>query len=334
MYRKFLFLFIILLSVSVHAETQPQSLSTQYKQVKLYKKPPLNPPAKTSPLSQTPAAKSATKAASSSKQKIIPTAAKGYFIGPHGDIIMTKPEYPGTYSKTPLISGRKPVIVIDPGHGGKDPGTRGELGTNEKDLTLIYALALKAELEKTNKYKVVLTRTKDIFVPLPERVNIARKAGGDVMISIHADSNPNKTTRGFSVYTLSDKRANYEAKKLLEKSHNEEVIRGAKLKGETDDVKEALINFAQSSSMDVSHDFAETLGKYLGKSIKPLEKNQREASLAVLTGADIPSVLIELGYLSNNDEERLLKLPDHRQKIVTSISAAIAEYFSKFKMVF
>ena len=232
------------------------------------------------------------------------------------------------------IAKRKPVIVIDPGHGGKDPGAMGKLGTKEKNITLAYGLALRKELEKTGKYKVVMTRSDDRFIELGQRVKIARKVGGDVMISIHADSNPNKTTRGFSVYTLSGRRAKAEAQKLLANADREEVVRGANLRGESKDVKEAIIDFAQDSTKDVSDDFAKTVAKSLGRRIQALKKHNREGSLAVLTGSDIPSVLIELGYVSNDYEERLLKREDHKQQIVTSIRSAIDEYFTKFKMVF
>jgi N-acetylmuramoyl-L-alanine amidase len=229
-----------------------------------------------------------------------------------------------------LIYKRKPVIVIDAGHGGKDPGATGKLGTQEKNITLSYAIALKKELEKSGRYKVQLTRDEDKFVFLSERVKIARKAGADVLISLHADSMMNSNIRGFSVYTLSGKRAEEEAEKLLKKSDKEEVIKGANLKGQPKLVKEALIGFAQDSTKYASDDFAKLVAKNLGKKIQPLKRQNREASLAVLTGADIPSVLIELGYLSNIQEERLLKQPEHKKKIVTSIANAVNEYFRKY----
>jgi len=231
-------------------------------------------------------------------------------------------------------SKRKPVIVIDPGHGGKDPGATGSFGTKEKNITLKYSLALKKELEKTGKYKVVMTRKENKFISLSERVRIAQKAGGDVLISIHADSIANPDIQGFSVYTLSERRKDSEAKKLLEKANHEDVIRGANIKGESKDVQEAIINFAQDSSKDISNDFAATIGRNLGKEIHPLVKNQREGSLAVLTGADIPSVLIELGYLSNKYEEKALLDNNHMEKFVLSLTTAINEYFSKFNLVF
>lgn len=246
---------------------------------------------------------------------------------------ITDIKYPAA-SPVQQITKRKPIIVIDPGHGGKDRGTMGDLGTKEKDITLSYSLALKRELDRTGRYKVILTRYDDRFIELPQRVNIARKTGGDVLISIHADSNPNKNTKGFSIYTLSNNRRDREAEKLLAKSGREEVVRGANLRSESKDVREAIIDFAQGSSKEVSDDFAQTVGKHLGKRIQALRKHNRQGSLAVLTGADVPSLLIELGYLSNRQEERLLKTEAHKQKIVTSITNAINEYFSKFNMVF
>ncbi len=253
--------------------------------------------------------------------------------------IVSKPIYTApriTNVKYPAVAAvkRKPIIVIDPGHGGKDRGTMGKLGTKEKDLVLSYSLALKKQLDNTGKYKVVLTRYDDRFIELEQRVNIARKIGGDVLISMHADSNPNKNTKGFSIYTLSSKRKNSEAQELLAKADREEVVRGANMRRESKDVKEAIIGFAQDSTKEVSDDFARTVAKSLGRRIQALPKHNREGSLAVLTGSDIPAVLIELGYLSNIQEEKTLRTDAHKQKIVTSITSAINEYFSKFNLVF
>lgn len=249
--------------------------------------------------------------------------------GPFGNAIPKKP-----YFSVSLVTDRKPLIVIDPGHGGKDSGATGKLGTREKNITLSYSIALMKALQKTGKFKVVMTRYDDRFIELRDRVTIARKSGGDVLISVHADSHPDKNTRGFSVYTLSNNRASAEAEALVKKADREEVIRGATLRGESRDVKEAIIDFAQESSKNVSDDFAATIGKHLGRRIQPLNKHQREGSLAVLTGADIPSILIELGYLSNIGEEKLLRTEEHKQKIITSLTNAITEYFTKFNMVF
>lgn len=225
---------------------------------------------------------------------------------------------------------RIPVIVIDPGHGGKDPGAIGRLGTKEKQITFLYSAELKRALERTGKYKVVLTRYGDVYVPLKSRVDKARKYNGDILISIHADSIGNRNVRGFSVYTISNNRAQREARKLLRKADREEVIRGVEMRGESRDVKEAIIDFAQKETKSVSDSFSKIVAKHLGQKVKPLNRTNREGSLAVLTGADIPSVLIELGYLSNSYEERLLRQQEHRRKIVRSIISAIDEYFKRF----
>ncbi len=322
-----LFLSVLLLATETSSNTgKPKSLNTGYENKMVTKK------VVQVPVSQAkPAAKVIPKTTTAKAAPSLPTSRPVSFKGPTGKTLQTKPAYT---PPPPVIRGRKPIIVIDPGHGGKDPGAIGKMGTREKDVTLRYSLALKASLERTGKYKVVMTRGNDKFIELNQRVNIARKAGGDVLLSIHADSMANKNTRGFSVYTISDTRKDREAGKLLARANREEVVRGANIRGESRDVQEAIIDFAQSSTKTVSDDFAATVAKHLGKKIQPLRRAQREGSLAVLTGSDIPSVLIELGYLSNEHEERLLKQKEHQDKIVNSITSAIDEYFTKFRMVF
>lgn len=234
------------------------------------------------------------------------------------------------FKPSPKKVKRKPIIVIDPGHGGKDPGAIGRRGTKEKQITFLYSASLKKELERTGRYKVILTRYGDKYVPLKIRVEKARRYNGDIMISIHADSIADRDVRGFSVYTISNRRAKREANKLLRKSNREEVIRGVRMRGESQDVKEAIIDFAQKETKSVSDSFSKIVARHLGKKVKPLRRTNREGSLAVLTGADIPSVLVELGYLSNGYEEKLLRKKDHRKKIIKSLKSAIDEYFRRF----
>jgi N-acetylmuramoyl-L-alanine amidase len=230
-----------------------------------------------------------------------------------------------------MIIKEKPVIVIDAGHGGQDPGALGKNGTREKDITLRYATELKRALENTGKFRVVLTRTEDVFVPLNARVARARRAKGDILISLHADSHPNSETKGFSVYTLSEERGEREVKKLIEKSDQEKVIGDVDLKGQDNDVKAAIIDLAKNETKNFSESFSFILARNLGKTVQPLQNTRREAGFAVLTGLDVPSVLIELGYLSNEEEEELLKSKQHREKIVNAIKDAIDEYFIRYK---
>ena len=225
------------------------------------------------------------------------------------------------------VSYYKPIIVLDDGHGGVDPGAIGKSGIQEKKITLQYTLALKRILEKSGRYRVMLTRSRDHYVNLADRVERARKADGDLFISIHADSHKNSNTRGLSVYTISENRAKREANKLVKQSHKKEVIRGVDLKRESSDVKGVLIDMVQRDTNNTAASFAELLVKELGDDAKLLDKPHRNASLAVLTGVDIPSVLIELGYLSNRYEEKLLRTLEYRNLLTSEIAQAIDTYF-------
>lgn len=238
-----------------------------------------------------------------------------------------------SYKKSILKNNNKyykPIIIIDAGHGGSDPGATGKGKTKEKNITLSYALELTKILSKSGRYKIYLTRTNDKFVSLKNRVARARKAGGDILLSLHADSHPNPKTKGLSVYTLSDKRAKREADKLIKKAGNEEVIRGLDLSRESKDISTALISMAQHETKNTSSILAKILIKELSHEVKLLRNTHRLASLAVLTGADIPSTLIELGYLSNLQEEKLLNNKKYRAKIAGAIKRAIDIYFQKY----
>jgi N-acetylmuramoyl-L-alanine amidase len=234
-----------------------------------------------------------------------------------------------TNKQKPSTKIKKPIIVIDPGHGGKDPGAIGKAGTYEKNITLEYSLELKNLLEKSGNYKVVLTRKHDSFVSLNERIQRAQKAKADIFISLHADSTNNPMTRGFSVYTLSNNRAARVANKLIREANSGKEVVGVRMNDKPKDVKLALIDMAQTDTLNTSEDFSSIVARKLGQKVKPLERTRREASLQVLTAADVPSVLIELGYVSNTMEEKLLNRKDHKQKIVNGIKSAIDEYFRK-----
>jgi len=225
---------------------------------------------------------------------------------------------------------RKPIIIIDSGHGGKDPGAIGKGRTKEKNITLSYALELTKILSKSGKYKIYLTRSNDKYLSLKSRVSRARKVDGDILLSLHADSHPNPKTKGLSVYTLSDKRAKREAKKLISKAKKEEVIRGIDLSNESNDISSALISMTQQDTKNTSALLAKLLIKELSKEVRLLRNTHRLASLAVLTGADIPSTLIELGYLSNRQEEKLLNQKKYREKIARAIKRAIDIYFQNY----
>ncbi len=233
------------------------------------------------------------------------------------------------FSETKKARKEKPVVVIDAGHGGQDPGTIGRYKSREKDVVLQYAIALQKHLIKSGKYKVVLTREGDHFISLRGRVAVARKNKGDIFISIHADSAPARTARGLSVYTLSEKASDAEAEALAARENKADVIDGIDLSGEREDVADILISLAQRETNNLSATLADMIVSNVQKKNLPLLPNShRFAGFAVLKAPDIPSVLIETGFLSNQGEEKQLKSKAYRDKVVSGIAAGIDAYFA------
>lgn len=229
---------------------------------------------------------------------------------------------------TKSVERHKPVIVVDAGHGGIDPGAIGKSGRYEKDVTLRHALALRDKLEKSGRYTVVMTRTRDTFISLNDRVARARKADADLFISLHADSHPDPHVRGLSVYTISESRAEREARRLENDPNLKREFAGLNLNSEHPEVQQVLIDMVQRDTNNTSVGFADILVEKLGNEAQLLKRSHRFGSLAVLTNADIPSVLVELGYMSNRYEEKLLITARHRGQLVNAISDAVDAYFS------
>ena len=223
------------------------------------------------------------------------------------------------------------VIVIDPGHGGVDPGTTGYRGTREKKITLAVAHAVKARLEAKGRYRVVLTRERDIFLRLRSRVETARSAGADLFISLHADALKNRKVHGAAVYTLSEVSSDKEAAELAARENKADVIAGVDLTHENPVVANILIDLAQRETMNYSAQFATLLVAQLRRTGKTLRNAHRFAGFAVLKAPDIPSVLIEMGYLSNPKEERLLRQPAYQRKLADAIARAMDRYFEARK---
>ncbi len=225
----------------------------------------------------------------------------------------------------------KKIIVLDPGHGGQDPGAIGYSGVYEKNITLAMAKELKEILESCGKYKVYLTRNKDIFIPLRERVQIARRYEADLFLSIHADSAVNRKATGLSVYTLSETASDKEAAALAERENKADVIAGLNFAEHSKEVSDILINLAQRETMNRSSEFATFMVQEMRKSVKLVDNTHRFAGFAVLKGPDIPAVLLEMGYLSNRNEERLLKQKDYRRKLASSTRKAMDKYFENMQ---
>jgi N-acetylmuramoyl-L-alanine amidase len=225
----------------------------------------------------------------------------------------------------------KRIVVIDPGHGGVDPGTIGFSGTYEKHITLAMARELKAQLEKSGRFKVSLTRQRDIFVPLRDRVQKARNAGAELFLSVHADAIKNRNTRGLSVYTLSERASDKETAALAEKENKADLIAGINFADETPEISNILIDLTRRESMNQSAKFAIGLIKELRRQTKVLRNTHRFAGFAVLKAPDVPSVLVELGFLSNRKDEKALKDKKYRAKLARGMVQAITGYFSNIE---
>ncbi len=245
-----------------------------------------------------------------------------------------KPPKRKTVRRKPVKSpkkpaGAKPVVIIDPGHGGVDPGTISTSGIYEKRITLSFARQLKKHLAASRKYKIVLTRERDVFRKLRDRVDFARSQGGDLFISIHADSIADKQFRGSGVYTLSERASDKEAEALASKENKSDVIAGVDLDVHDEEVATILIDLTQRETMNYSAIFAEALVKRLRDEGRMRRKPHRFAGFLVLKAPDVPSILVEIGYLSNRQEEKLLMSPKKRRGIVNAIAKAVDDYFAK-----
>lgn len=226
---------------------------------------------------------------------------------------------------------QKPLIIIDPGHGGDDPGAIGPRRSQEKDIVLTFAKALEQSLLATGKYRVLLTRDSDHFIMLRERVKIARQAKGSLFISLHADSAPNDEARGLSVYTLSEKASDAETEALAARENKVDILGDMDLSHEREDVADILISLASRQTRNQSALLADLLTSSLSKQVRLLPNPHRFAGFAVLKAPDIPSVLIETGFISHPAEEKLLKTHEYRTKLITGIVNGVNEYSKRQK---
>jgi N-acetylmuramoyl-L-alanine amidase len=217
----------------------------------------------------------------------------------------------------------KKVVVIDPGHGGHDPGALGAQGY-EKDVNLAAALALKARLERSSRYRVVLTRDDDTYVPLDTRVRIAQRAGADLFISLHSDSGPDASLRGASVYTLSDKASNRAARFV---KHDDWFMK-ASLTGDRG-VSDILFDLTQRATKNRSAAFANTLVSHIDGKAPLLRRSQRDAGFMVLLAPDVPAVLLEMGFLTNPEDEQFLRDPGQRKRLMNAVGDSIDDYFAE-----
>lgn len=220
------------------------------------------------------------------------------------------------------------TIVIDPGHGGIDSGAVSPWGTLEKDVVLEFARALAAKLGETEGYEVRLTRADDTFIGLSDRVSFARAERADLFISIHADSFSAAGVRGASVYTLSERPSTMRAAELAEAENRSDIVAGFAIEEDTESgVADILLDLARRETMNFSNAFARNLVEEFGERVLLHRIPLQEAGFRVLMAPDIPSVLVEVGFLSNREDDRLLNSTDWRDRATDSVVAAVDEFF-------
>jgi N-acetylmuramoyl-L-alanine amidase len=224
----------------------------------------------------------------------------------------------------------RPLIVIDPGHGGLDNGTQSS-GEAEKNLVLGFGLALRDRIEKSGKYRVVMTRTDDTFIPLNDRVKVAHNQSAALFVSIHADALPRREgdAQGATIYTLSDKASDAEAERLAEAENKSDAIGGVNLGDEPTEVADILIDLAQRETKTFSNRFARTLMGEMKNTVRMHKHPLKSAGFRVLKAPDVPSVLVELGYVSNKGDLEHLVSENWRSKTVGSMAQAIDAFFAK-----
>lgn len=238
---------------------------------------------------------------------------------------------PAAATAPKVDSDPRPLVVLDPGHGGIDTGARGAGGEMEKDIVLQFAKTLRSRLEHSGKYRIAMTRSDDTFIPLSERVRFGRSHNAALFISIHADSIPKSEgqAEGATVYTLSENASDAEAARLAEAENKADVIAGVDLTAEPDDVANILVDLAQRETKTYSTLFARTVVGELKATAARLHKHpMKSAGFKVLTAPDVPSVLVELGYMSTKDDLKLLTSEAWQGKTANAVAQSVDTFFA------
>lgn len=224
----------------------------------------------------------------------------------------------------------KPLIVLDPGHGGIDSGTRGSGGVLEKDIVLAFAKVLGDKLAATNRYRIAYTRTDDTYVSLGDRVKVARDQHAALFLSVHVNSFPTGVVRGTIVYTVSDAASDKMAAALADSENQSDALAGIDVKAEdSDQVKDILLDLTQRETRNFGVAFAQALVRHLGKTTMMFKVPHQQASFKVLEAPDVPSALIELGYISNPEDKKELTSPAWQASVADTMVGAIDGYFQK-----
>ncbi len=244
--------------------------------------------------------------------------------------VAAKPTPPAVATRPPLAKHIKPwVVVLDPGHGGEDPGAIGPAGTYEKDVVLAIARQTKALLEQDNRVIVFMTRDEDVFIPLGDRVKKARSVNADVFVSIHADAFTRPDARGSSVFALSERGASSTAAKwIADKENQSDLIGGVRLLGRDPMLAKMILEMSQS----ITNAESLKLGRGMIGELKPVnlmhKHSVEQAGFAVLRSPDVPSILIETAFISNPEEERKLSSASHQLKLARAIRGGVRKFLA------
>ena len=232
--------------------------------------------------------------------------------------------------QTPTARGTRPpppLVMLDPGHGGKDPGAVGVTGTYEKHVALATARELKLQLEHGGRYRVELTRTRDVFIPLDDRVGRARQRGAALFVSMHADALPDHGVRGASVYTLANTASDAQSAALAKRENSADRFMGTGFRDTPPDVARILASLVRQETRTDSARIAHTLVGSLDRDLPMLPNPSRHAGFQVLKAADIPSVLVEMGFMSNAADEAALRKAEHRKRVAAAMKRAVDGWF-------
>lgn len=229
----------------------------------------------------------------------------------------------------PRRPAERPLVVLDPGHGGRDPGAIGVHRTQEKRITLAAALELRRVLEAEGRCRVAMTRTRDVFVPLAERVRFAQSRGAVLFISIHADALDDHSVRGASVYTLAERASDAIAERIAQNENRADRFAGPAFEGVTPEVARILISLVRRETMNGSARIARYTVASLAREVAMLPNSHRFAGFVVLKAPDVASVLVEMGFLSSRTDEALLRQPAHRRKLAVAMAESVHRYLEE-----
>ncbi|HET8807563.1 MAG TPA: N-acetylmuramoyl-L-alanine amidase [Methylophaga sp.] len=235
-----------------------------------------------------------------------------------------------TVKTSPVLPRRDIVIAIDPGHGGRDPGAIGPSGTREKDVVLQISKRLETLVNNEPGMRAFMTRDRDIFLTLRQRIQRAKQNGADMFISIHADAFTNRSARGSSVYVLSERGASSEAAQILADRENAaDLAGGISLEDKDDLLASVLLDLSQTASLEASLEVGNNVLSGLKRVGEVHKKQVESAAFVVLKSPDIPSVLVETAFISNPTEEAKLKNPNHQYKLAAAMMNGIRTYFQR-----